>query len=411
MAGERTSEGWELRLRTRDGGRFISAAFLAAWLCFWAVGEAFALWFLVVGAIALVTGKPPEPGREPLDVGPAVMTGVFLLFWLAIWTIGGIAAIAELFRLMWGEDRMLVSSGRLHVEWRRGPFRSSRRFDRDVIRRVSLQGRGGHIALQTTREGIALSALGSRSERSEGAAALRTELGLPEPSSTLAPALPAAWEQIITPEGERALVSNLATRRAQARTASMFTLFLAAVTLVLARQSFGRLDLMVPAFIMLTFTIACTVGTLWLARGRWEWRIGADRLTLRKRYGDEVRDVFEARRLVLEQSTDSDGDSWYELRALAAGERPDVSGVRIRHSGMGQRTRTVARVMDDLHSMRELAAWLARETELPLDDLTTAEARQVQLAQLRDLLANSGRFGRWAAKVVDHLEKGRPKQD
>src|SRR5262245_49677542 len=105
MIGERTNEGWELQLTSQGVGRYLSAAFLAFWLCIWAVGESVVLWIVVVGAIALLTGRPPEPGREPLELGPAVMAGAFFVVWLTMWTVGGIAAFLEEMRLLWGRDR------------------------------------------------------------------------------------------------------------------------------------------------------------------------------------------------------------------------------------------------------------------------------------------------------------------
>src|SRR5262245_32857685 len=104
MPLERTNEGRELRLASRGAGRFLSAGFLAFWLCGWAVGETLVLFILVKGAIALFTGQPPEPGRAPLEAGPALMTGAFLLVWVTFWTFGGYAAIAEFLRLVFGED-------------------------------------------------------------------------------------------------------------------------------------------------------------------------------------------------------------------------------------------------------------------------------------------------------------------
>jgi len=65
--------------------------------------------------------------------------------------------------------------------------------------------------------------------------------------------------------------------------------------------------------------------------------------------------------------------------------------------------------MNDDSSVRELAAWLARATGLPLDDRTTPDARAAQLAELRTLLENSGRLGRWAGKLVDRLDASRRK--
>ena len=254
MSGERTVDGWELRLRSRGADRYVSGAFLAFWLCGWAVGESFVLWLLVKGAWALLTGTPPEPGRALLETGPAVLVGLFLLVWLTLWTIGGIAAAMELLRLLWGEDRIRVTSGRLTVSWIRGPFRSTRHFERDAIRQIALVGRRGHLSLQTTNRTTELSGLGTRAEREAAAATLRSELALS--NAATARGLPGEWVEIITPEGERALVGNPATRRKQARFTSMLTLFLVAVTFVVAREVVHRRDLMVPTLILLAFTIA-----------------------------------------------------------------------------------------------------------------------------------------------------------
>src|SRR5262245_9763853 len=133
MSVERTTEGWQLRLAPRGGARYLTGAFLALWLCGWAVGETFVLWMLITGALSLLTGRPPEPGREPLQLGPTLVVGAFLLVWLTLWTIGGIAAITELLRVLWGEDRITVLGGRLTVTWVRGPFRQVRQFERDAI--------------------------------------------------------------------------------------------------------------------------------------------------------------------------------------------------------------------------------------------------------------------------------------
>jgi hypothetical protein len=406
MAGERTIEGWRLTLKSTGAGRYASAAFLAFWLCGWAVGEAFALWMLIRGAIALLTGAPPEAGHAPLPVGPAVIAGLFLLAWLTLWTVGGLAAIGELLRLLWGEDRIEFASGRLTVTWFRGPFRSTRHFERDQIRRVTLVGRD-LLALETVRGRFDLSGLGTRAERVEGARALRAEMGLQELPAAAA-AIPPGWEEIITPEGERALVAELARRRIQARVAGGAALALAAVTFAVARESLQRVDLAIAALILLAFTGGLAASALWLARGRWEWRIGSGRLTLRRRYGAALRDVFEARRLVIEMSSDSDGDAWYQLDAYDAAGPPTPAPIRWRTSTSKHR-RTVARRMNDASAVRDLGAWLARASGLPLEDLTSPEQRAVQLAELRAMLENSGRFGRWAVKIVDRLEGERKK--
>jgi hypothetical protein len=401
MSGERTIDGWQLRLKSCGRGRYLGAGVLALWLCGWTVGEVFVLAILISGAVSLLTGRPPGPGREPLELGPALMAGAFLALWLTMWTIGGVAALTELMRVLWGEDRITVAAGRLTVTWAGGPFRSARSFERDAIRGVGLVGREDRIALETSRKRVELSRLGTRAERIEGAKARRAELHVSEAATV---GIPPAWEEVITPEGERALVSNLSVRRTQARVASAITMGLAVVTFLVARESIGRPDLMVGAAILFVFTLAIAAGTLWLARGRWEWRIGNGRLTLRKRFGARVSDVFEGRRLRLEMSTDSDGDASVILQA-AAEEAPSPAPAAIQwRSRPPKNSRIVAQSTDD-GSVRKLAAWFAQATGLELDDLTTPQAREAQIAELRALLEGSGRFGRWAAKLVDRLEE------
>src|SRR5512146_450229 len=104
METNRTPEGLEVRLSSAGFGRFIGAAFLGFWLLFWVAGEGIALWMLAKGAWALITGEPPEPGRDPLDAQGALPIGLFLLIWLSFWTLGGVFAGREFLRLLFGRD-------------------------------------------------------------------------------------------------------------------------------------------------------------------------------------------------------------------------------------------------------------------------------------------------------------------
>src|SRR5258706_14048234 len=47
---------------------------------------------------------------------------------------------------------------------------------------------------------------------------------------------------------------------------------------------------------------------VWLARGRTEWRIGSGRITPQRRFGANVRELFEGHRLELIVTRDSDAD-------------------------------------------------------------------------------------------------------
>jgi hypothetical protein len=219
--------------------------------------------------------------------------------------------------------------------------------------------------------------------------------------------VPDAWQEIVTPEGERALVPDPDVRARQARVAGVFALVLAAATFAIARTIPGNPAAWAPALVVFALTLGATAGGVWLARGRWEWRIAPGRLTLRRRFGAGLRDVFDGRRLVLERTTDSDGDPWYELSALADPGAPPAPTLASWRSASAKRSRSIFRLMNDDLPVRGLGAWLARETGLVLDDRTTPDARKLELAQLRNLLEQSGRFGRWAAKVVDKVDDGR----
>jgi hypothetical protein len=394
--------GGEIRLRPRGAGRWFDALFLAAWLTVWTAGEGFVLWILVAGAVALITGQPPQPGRDPLEWGPSVLVGLFLLVWLSIWTVGGIAALTALVKATWAEDRLVVSSGRLMATWSRGPFRFRRAFERGGVRRLLLTGRGDTLSLDLERERVDLSTLGTPADRHAALAALEAELGLPAGRSRdVLPTVPSSWEVIVTPDGARAVVPNRATRRLQTRVAGGIALFLGGLTVATLVVDPAAV---VPACILFALTTATMAGVVRLARGRTEWRIGHGRLTLRKRYGPVVRDVLEAGRLVLDERSDSDGDEWFELYALPLGDSAGASNpTRDVWRGLPRNRRTVCKLMNDETTVRDFAAWLSKESGIPFEDRTTPDAKAAELARLRDQLATSGAFGRWAGKMLDRF--------
>src|SRR5687768_14778814 len=141
--------------------------------------------------------------------------------------------------------------------------------------------------METDRERIELSRLGTLAERQEAAKELRTELALGEslrpglvPEEGAPAGLPKGWEETITPEGERALVPDHKTRTIQARVAGVLALVMAVATLAVVGGSVGSPALIPGAIMALLATLGLAWGTLWLARGRKEWKIGSGRLTL-----------------------------------------------------------------------------------------------------------------------------------
>lgn len=408
MIGARTGEGWQARMRPRGIGRFFPAAFLSFWLCGWAAGEAFALWMLFRGLKALLTGDPGG-GELPVPVPFILPMGAFLIFWLAVWTVGGITAMGELLRLTWSEDRIVAGPGGITLHTSRGPFRKRVEIPRDEIREVIPSARGSALAVVTPRSTIVLTRNGSAAEREEVAAMLRSELGLrdqtPGASLTWNPGmapmeltgLPSGWEDAISPEGERILMRSAKSRATGARVVGVIALGMATLAAFVVRKALGSFALTPPAVIMTAFAVGLAWLTFWLAMARSEWKIGSGRIVLRQRFRSTVRDVFEADRLELTFSSDSDGDERFALMALK-GASASITGSAFFTDPKCRRL--VDSSLRDPAGLRRLGAWLAQSAGIPFDDRTGAASRQADIAALTAQLNLSGPLGRFAAKLV-----------
>jgi hypothetical protein len=149
-------------LRPRRANRRRAAAFLAAWLTGWAIGEILALGFLtmLLGVkLGLFSGmKMPAGG-----VVPAV--DAFLLLWLALWTCGGLAALFALARRAWGVDVLTMSADRWTVRWSVGRWGRRRRFNPKNARRVGLRGRSGALVAEINGRMVVLTRFGTDADR------------------------------------------------------------------------------------------------------------------------------------------------------------------------------------------------------------------------------------------------------
>ena len=220
------------------------------------------IWVLVKGASALLTGEPLNPGGDPLQAGLALAAGAFLLFWLSIWTLGGIAAIAALFQMLWAEDRLIAGSGGLtpvgawtvrgRREFRAIGFARSRWSRRAIISRCCWTASASRLTL------------GTPGERKEAAAVLRAELAVPAAPVDVRLQ---GMEEIITPEEERAVVSSRANRRIQARVALLVAAGMSVVAFAVLRDSLDRPALLPMAGIVTLATAALILGAVWLSRG------------------------------------------------------------------------------------------------------------------------------------------------
>lgn len=120
------------RFRPQGPGHFFVAAFLAFWLCGWLAGEvvAFSLLWTFLSTF-------PATGQGALPVA------LFLLVWVSFWSVGGAAALHQLLRAIWSEDRLSVAvDGTLERQVQLGPFRHRRALPRGAMLRFQVRDRG-----------------------------------------------------------------------------------------------------------------------------------------------------------------------------------------------------------------------------------------------------------------------------
>jgi hypothetical protein len=409
MISEPTLEGFVMRFRPHGAGRFVGAAFLSVWLCGWAGGEALALFVIGYGICWLVTGRPAFGSDQPLPLGPAVAVGCFLLVWLAFWTLGGIMAIRELLRSVWAEDRLVLDREGLVRAHRLGPFVSTRRLPRSEIRRVFVQESGGRPWSMMAQLGVGvieLTDLGTPEERATAARQLRAALGLTEESQSTAPAaLPEDWQEIIGPRGEMLLVPNLQTRRKQALVVSVIAVVVSTAALLLAAESLRQPNLWVLAAMIGVAAVWLGRQAHWLHRRRKEWRIEPGKLVLQRRSGADVTELISAHALELTESSDSDGDRWYELRAIELAPPPYNLRGRI---GKDRERLRIDRAIHDPTEPRGLGLWLSQRASVPFHDRVPDDAaRRAELLRLREQLARSGKFGRFVVRLLDRANLSR----
>jgi hypothetical protein len=383
------------RFRPQGPGRFFVAAFLSIWLCGWLAGEIFALWVLW----RLLTGGLAS-GQWAL---PALL---FLLVWLSLWSFGGAVALREVLGALWSEDRLVFGAdGSLLLQAQRGPFRHRRALPRQEIRRFHLAQTGawgGPLMAERAGRSIELTRLGSPRQRQEAADQLNRLLGLRPPPDAMAPAreqppalavLPAGWRELTPSFGSPLLVPDPALRRQQRLVMGLVNLVLWGLLALLIRGGPAWPGFWALGIPLALLALAGGWGQLWLALGRLEWRLEPRLLVLQRRFGNRLRTLGEARALELIERVDSDGDRSYRLQAI----RPPDPPLRIDDDATGPT------------SLRQLGAWLAARSRVPFQDRVPSEEqrrqqRRDEMERLRQQLAGSGRFGRWAARQLERAE-------
>ena len=376
MISERTQEGWVLRVKPEGVGRFGGALFLCVWLCGWAFGEVAVLSILFGGAYALLTGHELGGAFKSLPPGPTLGVGAFLLVWVTFWTFGGIAAMAELLRLVSSEDTLTIGPAGTTIRHRRGPFSWTQTIPPGEIRNVRAASRYHVLQLETRNKMIAFGALASAADAREAIEALRRELHLPtaqEPGD----ALPEGWEETITPEGQRAVVRDLRTRRKQALTMGGVAALAWVLALGLSWAAIHARPTLTPAIVVAIVAALFAAGAVWLDAQRLELRLGSGTITCQRRLGRKLRTLFQIDRLELTQSTDSDGDVWYRLEGVSSAPfDPQRPRRRTR--------RRLVQAMNDPFEPNALGEWLAARSGVRFGVYEPAQRRAVPTAARED---------------------------
>jgi len=399
-------EGRELVFRPRGAGRFAQVAFLYIWLVAWAIGEAFALFLLGHGIWALWTGSPAMGHEEPLGWGVALVVGSFLVVWLSLWTLGGVMAMEEWLRLVWAKHRIQVFPDRLDLTRQLGPWSTTRRLARGDIRRIYVTPYRAVLTAETTGGMVELTDLGRPEELHAAEGFLRAALQLRDEEMHAMPSVPpAGWQEIVIPRDQRALVQDLKTRRTQALLLSGVAAVVSLVAWLVLREALRDRDLLAVAAMLCVAAAWLVWKAIGLHKGRREWRLEAGRLVLQRRFGSRVTKVLgEAAALELTERTDTDGDRWYQLAAI--GQQFPAKRRRGRSAGQPEPARKEARFtlsqrLNDPTEPRHLGLWLSQRTGVSFTDrVPDAQDRAAEIAELREVLNASGRFGRFLDRLL-----------
>lgn len=323
--------GWQASLRPRGAGRIVAAGFLGVWLCGWAAGEYFAGGTLLAALRQLLAPDlelawlPRMRGSVPANPWPVV---AFLAVWLTIWTIGGIAAMTEVARVLAGVDEVRWDHEGIEVVRRAGPFASRRRLAWAEVR-GGFSRRRGRLVAHTRRGPATIAALGTAGERDELAALLasawREARGGEAESRPAFEQAPEGWTVATAEDGRPMLVTDPRARRIGALVLALFALFLGMAGAAVAGSAGGALP-WVGAAVFGVLSLACVAGSAWLAFGRVELRPFPGQLRrVRRAFGREWTRELSPARLRLEHGRDSDGDERWNLVALGPDGRQSLA--------------------------------------------------------------------------------------
>jgi hypothetical protein len=356
------------------------------------------VWLLVKGSWALVTGQLLYDGQKSTELSAALAAGLFLVVWLVLWTFGGVAALREWLRMLFGRDTVRAGTDGLAITQRSGIFRSITRIPRDTIRRFYVASVNAPLSVETTSGTAIVTRLGTFSERTELEQMLNSEFMLPSQPQALG-ALPAGWCEILSPECDAVVVKNPVVRSKQAKTTWIVCAGLALIPAYLLAEAQQWSQVLGTAFFFAILSGLAAWGATWLSFGRNEWKVEKGRLLLQRRFRRNLTPRFEAVSLELDEDRSGDDGTRYLLTAVAAGA-PAPTGVYTSRKFR----REIYSTSEDPTVARNFGVWLSERCQVPFADRTTWEAKQRDLVVLKEQLAGSGRWGQLAVRVIERLE-------
>lgn len=340
--------------------RYFVSGFLLLCLCVWAAGEGFLLFIIGSALKGLLAGEAMMGSGTPPTLKQALIGGGFLSIFLVVWSFNGMGLIRQLLKTLRSEDYIVADQNKISIIRRLGSFSSQNQLPREDLRHVYVERKNKNLVAETAKGLTLLTDLGTKEERMAAAEGLQRGLDLSEKVISDTGILPGKWEEIVLPEGNRAVIPNRLTRKKLARLISVIACILLFLALLLVRESLYVPDFWALIVVLLPLAILIAWKVVWFYMGRIEWGIAAGRLTIQKRFGGKVKILMIASALELIEEKDSDGDLWYQLNGIPG----DMENSRRGTPGKGKKKLTRSINIPD--EPLRLGRWLSSKAGIPL---------------------------------------------
>ena len=347
---EPSGSGQQVTLRASGILRILPAGFLTAWLCGWAVAEWFALRLMasmlrtLLGWSFLARWFPPLGGQMPSGHVLPFFVG-FLSLWLVLWTIGGAGALCQLMAVLFGRDVVRWGPDGLEITHWALLFRARAHLPAEEI--TGFRTVRGALVADGRKRATRITNLGSEDQLQQLGALLEAWRAASPPAAPLAPDRSPVAEFVAVRDetGAVALAPPPSARRSTGALLGLLGIALYAGVASVFTQKTG-VGLVIGVLFLGVAGALCLYASLWLLAARETWHVGPGRLERRRVWFGRTWSVeFVPLELQVKRSTDSDGDTRWQLVATGAG-----------------RSQVILSAIDDPSPPLTLGTWLAERT-------------------------------------------------